>query len=58
MTEGMTPAPFSSTPAQVAAATAKALAGGRRTVWIPWQVGAIAAVFRMLPGPIWRRLPR
>ena len=58
MTEGMTPAPFSSTPAQVAAATAKALAGGRRTVWIPWQVGAIAAVFRMLPGPIWRRLRR
>lgn len=58
MTEGMTPAPFSSTPAQVATATAKAIAGGRRTVWIPWQVGAIAAVFRMLPGPIWRRLRR
>ena len=58
MTEGMAPAPFSSTPAQVATATAKALAGRRRTVWIPWQVGAIAAVFRILPGPIWRRLPR
>lgn len=58
MTEGMKPAPFSSTPAQVADATEKALAGGRRTVWVPWQVGAIAAVFRLLPGPIWRRLPR
>jgi short-subunit dehydrogenase len=58
MTEGMKPAPFSSTPAQVADATVKALAGGRRTVWVPWQVGAIAAVFRLLPGPIWRRLPR
>lgn len=58
MTAGMQPAPFSSTPAQVADATVKALAGGRRTVWVPWQVGAIAAVFRLLPGPIWRRLPR
>jgi len=58
MTAGMKPAPFSSTPAQVADATVKALAGGRRTVWVPWQVGAIAAVFRLLPGPIWRRLRR
>ena len=58
MTTGMKPAPFSSTPAQVADATVKALHGGRRTVWVPWQVGAIAAVFRLLPGPIWRRLPR
>ncbi|MGK2853219.1 MAG: SDR family NAD(P)-dependent oxidoreductase [Microbacteriaceae bacterium] len=58
MTEGMAPAPFSSTPAQVAEAAAKALAKGRRSVWIPWQVGAVAAVFRILPGPIWRRLRR
>lgn len=58
MTEGMAPAPFSSTPAQVATATAKALDRGRRTVWTPWQVGVIAAVFRILPGPIWRRMPR
>ncbi|MGB5149369.1 MAG: SDR family NAD(P)-dependent oxidoreductase [Mycobacterium sp.] len=58
MTEGMAPAPFSSTPAQVAGATAKALAAKRRSVWVPWQVAAIAAVFRVLPGPIWRRLPR
>ena len=36
MTEGMTPAPLSSTPEQVAAATARALAKGRRTVWVPW----------------------
>jgi short-subunit dehydrogenase len=58
MTEGMAPAPFSSTPTQVATATAKALAKGRRSVWVPWQVAAVAAVFRILPGPIWRRLPR
>lgn len=58
MTEGMKPAPFSSTPAQVADATIRTLAGRRRTVWVPWQVGVIAAVFKILPGPIWRRLPR
>ena len=58
MTEGMAAAPFSSTPAQVADATVRALAGRRRSVWVPWQVGLIAAVFRILPGPIWRRLPR
>lgn len=58
MTEGMEPAPFSSTPAQVADATVRALHGRRRSVWVPWQVGVIAAVFRILPGPIWRRLPR
>lgn len=58
MTEGMKPAPFSSTPAQVADATLRALKAGRRSVWVPWQVGVIAAVFRVLPGPIWRRLPR
>ncbi|ATA28596.1 short-chain dehydrogenase/reductase [Mycobacterium lepraemurium] len=58
MTEGMTPAPPSSTPAQVAAATARALAKGRRTVWIPWVLGPAAAVLRMLPQSIWRRMPR
>ncbi|MGW0158908.1 SDR family NAD(P)-dependent oxidoreductase [Mycobacterium sp. NPDC003323] len=58
MTDGMEPAPFSSTPAQVADATVRALKGKRRSVWVPRQVGVIAAVFRILPGPIWRRLPR
>ncbi|CDO89174.1 oxidoreductase [Mycobacterium triplex] len=58
MTEGMTPAPLSSTPQQVAAATARALAKGRRTVWIPWALGPAAAVMRMLPQIIWRRMPR
>lgn len=58
MTEGMTPAPLSSTPQQVAAATARALAKGRRTVWIPWTLGPAAAVMRMLPQIIWRRMPR
>jgi short-subunit dehydrogenase len=58
MTEGMTPAPLSSTPSQVAAATARALAKGRRTVWIPWALRPAAAVMRLLPQFIWRRMPR
>ncbi|MEM6108587.1 SDR family NAD(P)-dependent oxidoreductase [Mycobacterium sp. 050272] len=58
MTEGMTPAPLSSTPEQVAAATARALAKKKRTVWIPWALGPAAAVMRMLPQFVWRRMPR
>lgn len=58
MTQGMDPAPLSRTPAQVAAATARALARGRRTVWIPWALGPASAVMRLLPQFIWRRMPR
>lgn len=58
MTQGMAPAPLSSTPSQVAAATARALAKGRRTVWIPWALGPASAVMRLLPQFIWRRMPR
>ena len=43
---------------QVAAATARALAKGRRTLWVPWALGPAAAVMRMLPQFIWRRMPR
>jgi short-subunit dehydrogenase len=57
MTEGMTPAPMSSTPEQVAAATARALAKGQRVVWIPWALRAWPAV-RLLPQFVWRRMPR
>ncbi|MGZ4509934.1 MAG: SDR family NAD(P)-dependent oxidoreductase [Mycobacterium sp.] len=58
MTEGMTPAPLPSTPAQVAAGTARALAKGRRTVWIPRALGPASAVMRLLPQFVWRRMPR
>lgn len=58
MTEGMTPAPLPSTPAQVAAATARALAKKRRTVWIPRTLGPASLVLRALPQFIWRRMPR
>ena len=58
MTAGMDPAPLSSTPAQVAEATARALARGRRTVWVPWALRPLFLGMRMLPQPLWRRLPR
>ncbi|HZQ31418.1 MAG TPA: SDR family NAD(P)-dependent oxidoreductase [Mycobacterium sp.] len=58
MTEGMSPAPFPSTPQQVAHATARALARGRRTVWVPWVLRPFFMGMRMLPGWVWRRLPR
>jgi short-subunit dehydrogenase len=58
MTRGMDPAPLSSTPAQVAAAAARALAGSRRTVWVPWALRPLFFGMRMLPQAIWRRLPR
>ena len=57
MTEGMQAAPFATTPAAVADATVKALARGRRTVWVPGTLRPVFSVFRHLPGPVWRRLP-
>ncbi len=58
MTEGMEPAPMSSTPQQVADATVRALARGRRSVWVPWGVGVLAFVTRFVPRALWRRMPR
>jgi short-subunit dehydrogenase len=58
MTQGMTPAPLSSTPERVAATTARALARGRRTVWIPWALRPMFFVMRLLPQFVWRRMPR
>ena len=58
MTEGMDPAPFSSTPDQVADATVKALRKGRGEVWVPGVLRPVFFVMRHLPRAIWRRLPR
>ncbi len=59
MTDGMDPAPFSSTPAQVGEAVACAVRDGRTTdLWVPWQLRALFAVARLVPRPLWRRLPR
>lgn len=58
MTEGMDPAPLSSTPQQVAAATAKALSAGRDRVWVPGLLRPVIFGMRLAPQFIWRRLPR
>jgi NAD(P)-dependent dehydrogenase (short-subunit alcohol dehydrogenase family) len=58
MTQGMSPAPFSSTPDQVADATVAALRRRRDVVWVPAILRPVFAVMRLLPRPIWRRLPR
>ncbi|GAB3224381.1 SDR family NAD(P)-dependent oxidoreductase [Mycolicibacterium hippocampi] len=58
MTQGMEPAPFSSTPEQVAEATVRALGRGRRTVWVPWILKPVFTGMRMLPQWMWRRLRR
>ena len=42
----------------VAEAVANGLRRGSETVWVPAKLAAIAFVFRLLPRPLWRRLPR
>jgi short-subunit dehydrogenase len=60
MTDGMKPAPFSSTPGQVAEATVRALGRGRssRIVWVPRILKPVFAGMKMMPQWVWRRLPR
>lgn len=58
MTEGMSPAPLSSTPAQVADSAARALAAGRTEIWVPRSLAVLVMAFRLMPRAIWRRLPR
>ncbi len=57
MTEVLSPAPLSSTPEQVAAATVAGLAKGRRMVWVPASLRVVFSLLRHLPAPVWRRLP-
>lgn len=58
MTEGMSPAPFSSTPDQVADAVVAALRGRRGEVWVPAVLRPVFFLLRLLPRAVWRRMPR
>jgi short-subunit dehydrogenase len=58
MTEGMSPAPLSTTPGRVADAVHRALRKGRPTVWVPAPLVLLALAFRVMPRLVWRRLPR
>jgi decaprenylphospho-beta-D-erythro-pentofuranosid-2-ulose 2-reductase len=58
MTAGMPPAPLSTTPAAVGAAVAAGLRRSPDTVWVPPALALLAGALRVLPRPLWRRLPR
>ncbi|OPX09759.1 SDR family NAD(P)-dependent oxidoreductase [Mycobacterium sp. AT1] len=58
MTEGMSPAPLSSTPTQVADAVAGALVKGRTEIWVPRSLGVLVLALKLMPRAMWRRLPR
>jgi decaprenylphospho-beta-D-erythro-pentofuranosid-2-ulose 2-reductase len=57
MTEGMTPAPLSTTPEAVATITVDAVRRRRELVWAPAQVRLLMSVLRHLPRAVFRRLP-
>jgi decaprenylphospho-beta-D-erythro-pentofuranosid-2-ulose 2-reductase len=58
MTAGMTPAPLATTPAKVGEAVAGGLAGHAEVIWVPPALSVLAAVLRLVPRPLWRRLRR
>ena len=58
MTAGMPRAPLSSTPAQVGAAVAAVVDKPSGVVWVPSSLRLFAALIRVLPRPLWRRLRR
>jgi decaprenylphospho-beta-D-erythro-pentofuranosid-2-ulose 2-reductase len=64
MTEGMQAAPLATTPPAVGAAVAAALDPAtlrvKRSgvVWVPAPLAALAAVMRLIPRPVWRKLER
>jgi decaprenylphospho-beta-D-erythro-pentofuranosid-2-ulose 2-reductase len=54
MTDGMEPAPFSTTPDKVAADIVAGLDRGATTVWSPGVLRYLFTVMRHLPRPVWR----
>lgn len=57
MTEGMTPAPFSTTPDAVAEAVVRGIASGATVVYAPPILRWVFTVMRHLPRAVWRRIP-
>jgi len=70
MTAGMKAAPLATTPAAVGAAVAGALRdqgfgpgdgsgqrrGGKSVLWVPASLAGLAAVMKLVPRPVWRKL--
>jgi decaprenylphospho-beta-D-erythro-pentofuranosid-2-ulose 2-reductase len=57
MTEGMTPAPFSTTPDAVAEAVVAGIESGAPVVYVPPVLRWVFGVMRHLPREVWRRMP-
>lgn len=57
MTAGMKKAPLSTDALSVARATAKALGGTTKVIWVPGALRWLFLVLKNVPLPIWRRLP-
>jgi short-subunit dehydrogenase len=55
---GLSPAPLSSTPDQVADTVAAGLGRRRDVVWVPASLRVLAVAMRLLPAAVWRRMPR
>ena len=56
MTEGMSAAPFSTTPDKVAELIVGGLTKGAETVWAPPVLAYLFFAFRLLPRALWRRV--
>jgi decaprenylphospho-beta-D-erythro-pentofuranosid-2-ulose 2-reductase len=57
MTEGMQPAPLSTTPEAVAAVVVDAVRGRKELVWAPAPLRFVMSALRHVPRPLFRRLP-
>ncbi len=57
MTDGMSPAPFPTTPEAVADAVVAGIARGAGVVYVPNILRWVFTVMRVLPQAVWRRLP-
>jgi decaprenylphospho-beta-D-erythro-pentofuranosid-2-ulose 2-reductase len=57
MTEGMTPAPFATTPEAVADAVIAGIGSGAAVVYVPAVLRWVFTVMRHLPRAVWRRMP-
>ncbi len=57
MTAGMKDVPFTTNPDAVASAIIKGLGSDKKIVWSPPILRWVFLLLRMLPAPLWRRLP-
>ena len=57
MTQGLDPAPFSTTVDHVTSTVVEGVRRGRRIIWTPGVLRYVFAVLRLLPTAIWRRMP-